>query len=1402
MSLPLRERIVRKAKDKAVESLHEISTGYHKTTNNISLNNSNQSTTPNNKTTTKRANRSSYKPFAEHNQQSDEEQHQQSDEYETPTKKANRTKRKANTTTHNKTTTANKSSKQQLFRNTDDLEIASTDSSLFTQILSGQVSTQSIVDDWIESYKKNKEKAMLELIQFLVRSSGCKAAHLLNSKEILKSKEFTDPINELIENFNDNEESESYPFIQTSLQAKRFKNNFCEFLLLLINQCQYSIIYDQFMTDILITFLIALADSQVRAFRHTATQAVLKIMTGLVEVLLALSINKDAAQRQYENERQKSTNKRAADRIEMLTAKRKEIEENEEEIQNFINFIFKAVFVHRYRDICSDIRCVCINEIGEWMKRCPNKFLDDTFLKYIGWTMYDKQAECRLKCLHALQPLYEQDDLSSKLELFTSRFKNRIVEMSLDKDADVSVAAINLLTCIIKTNDSTLEDKYCENLYELVYHSNRQIAQAAGEFLNEKLFIKVENPPSEFKRGKKQTENSTFIQLLCQFLIESELHDHPAYLVDAMWDIHPMLKDWECMTDLLLEDPLDPNDVMDDTHERYLVEIMTCCIKQAATGEYPIARRQTNRKLNAKETKQVNDDRIELTQHFITTLPLLLTKYIADAEKLVNLLQIPQYFDLNQYTVRRQEKNLESLLKLLHEIVNKHNDSSVFEECSKCLAYLCDEDNTVYVKCNLSRSNLMDELVGTFNKSMKKFEELQEVDETEMYPLTISLKRLAAFAENHNIVDYDLVQNSLTILKWAVYNENFLADFVSKAVNLARSIITWNLYKLNLEMEERQVQLTDAAALDETKLPPVNTELIETIAKLSKKFHKLCSKLFNHDNPQIEEEAFFEICDLLILFNTHQTYKEYQSLIIECTTNEINMLSVYVMNNVFTVEAITEKPDSSERIEKLHKRRCILSAFCKLISFNCIPLKYAAEIFRGYVKYASSYGDIIKHLLANCREISKINTAKTIALCLQREFHEFNLTINLNRTLTSQDTSISSNSNETIKFDRNAPEFVSLKDLVRKFCLSFGPEASVKSRDAILAIHQESITYANEINLDRNEQKAPVNLAFLEVIIEFSSRLTQQDKKIILTDLDKVFAKRANKIESNNWMPYYTYRLSLMDEMASSGSSSVSSTNYQLNVLNNSNNKSNLMPAPLHPVNGSLTKRKRTSKQMKNNNISGISMLKDSILSKTKKLTALEEQEEEEESEDDENQEIETTSNDLESLKISTIKHNETAAGAATTGVRVGTRSSNRLLNSPNKKATTSSTTTITTTTTPNNKRSRSPLATNNSINESTDQFNILTSTRIETNKMINKRTNGRNNKKNVVNKKNNDDELDHADQDQDNNSDFEAENNDQQQQQDVEAMPTPKRKRKSDELNDDTSLLNISGNNKSVLKI
>ena len=56
--MPLRERIVRKAKDKAVENLHEMTASYQKSLGSpmTTINKS------------KRANRSSYKPFAEQTQ--------------------------------------------------------------------------------------------------------------------------------------------------------------------------------------------------------------------------------------------------------------------------------------------------------------------------------------------------------------------------------------------------------------------------------------------------------------------------------------------------------------------------------------------------------------------------------------------------------------------------------------------------------------------------------------------------------------------------------------------------------------------------------------------------------------------------------------------------------------------------------------------------------------------------------------------------------------------------------------------------------------------------------------------------------------------------------------------------------------------------------------------------------------------------------------------------------------------------------------------------------------------------------------------------------------------------------------------------------------------------------------
>ena len=46
--------------------------------------------------------------------------------------------------------------------------------------------------------------------------------------------------------------------------------------------------------------------------------------------------------------------------------------------------------MHRYRDVDPEIRMACIRAIGSWIVSYPSLFLQDLYLKYIGWTLNDK----------------------------------------------------------------------------------------------------------------------------------------------------------------------------------------------------------------------------------------------------------------------------------------------------------------------------------------------------------------------------------------------------------------------------------------------------------------------------------------------------------------------------------------------------------------------------------------------------------------------------------------------------------------------------------------------------------------------------------------------------------------------------------------------------------------------------------------------------------------------------------------------------------------------------------------------------------------------------------------------------------------------------------------------------
>lgn len=79
------------------------------------------------------------------------------------------------------------------------------------------------------------------------------------------------------------------------------------------------------------------------------------------------------------------------------------------------------------------------------------------------------------------------------------------------------------LFIIFRHHRDILTDKDCEHVYELVYSSHRAVAQAAGEFLNERLFVPEDVPLQRTNRGKKRLPNTPLIRDLAQFFIESEV---------------------------------------------------------------------------------------------------------------------------------------------------------------------------------------------------------------------------------------------------------------------------------------------------------------------------------------------------------------------------------------------------------------------------------------------------------------------------------------------------------------------------------------------------------------------------------------------------------------------------------------------------------------------------------------------------------------------------------------------------------------------------------------------------------------------------------------------------------------------------------------------------------------
>ncbi|NXX75053.1 STAG2 protein, partial [Urocolius indicus] len=899
------------------------------------------------------------------------------------------------------------------------------------------------------------------------------------------------------------QDNEDYPLSRTGPYWKKFKANFCEFIAVLVQQCQCSILYDSYLMDTIISLLTGLADSMVRAFRHTSTLAAMKLLTAVISIHLNLDVNKHNAQRLCEVEKKRISGKRTNYRLDQLERKRKEYEHKLLEIQHMTNALFKGTFLNRYRDVIPEIRATCIEEIGNWIKTYPDGFLNDSYLKYIGWMLYDKQAEVRLKCLLGLQGIYSRKELVSRMDLFTSRFKDRIVSMPLDKDHEVAVQAMKLLMLMSQSCEDVLSAEDCEMLYRFVYTTHRPLAVAAGEFLYKRLLSREGDGEIQPKGGGKCGASTDQLKRLICFFLESELHKHVTYLIDSLWDwAGKFLKDWECMTTLLLKNAEEGGEALSDAHESALIEIILATVKEAAEGHPPVGRGAAKKILSAREKKIQLEDCTKITKHFIVVLPQLLAKYSTDAQKVASLLQIPQYYDLDVYSTGHLEQHLDALLKEIKDIVSKHSDMSVLEASSRTYYVLCSEELAIYSQVDRARTQLIDELMRELNQLLDDFWQKEEgfcLDAGEISRMHSALRRVAAFHNAHDLTKWNPYDRTSRLLVFEMEHGSLPMLVILPALQCTYFSLLWRL-----------------AAVSENS----PKEPLFALRRELRRFSQICLCFLHHKEEGVREKAFMILCDwLLILSHQDSNNKEEAVGLLDYLPSASlqEKLLAFIQEHVFTeaeeeskdLRGEEERKDESCKLDDLHKKRSLLAAYCRLIVFNVVEMTAAAEIYKHYVKTYNDFGDIIKETLSKTRHNNKIQSAKTLILCLQQLFQAH---------AERQDSSSN--------VDFSSASFTNMKELARRFSLTFGWD-QVKSRESIAMIHKEGIEFAFQGATGVHGKDLPPNLSFLLIITEFSNKLLKPDKRLVYAYLQRYVAEPL-PCRGDEWQPLIWYRNSLL----------------------------------------------------------------------------------------------------------------------------------------------------------------------------------------------------------------------------------------------------------------------------------
>ncbi|KAJ3180044.1 hypothetical protein HDU87_002267 [Geranomyces variabilis] len=360
--------------------------------------------------------------------------------------------------------------------------VVSDDASLFDIVMDHSDAIEAQISDWVAEYTENKVAAMVDLVNFLIKSSGC--------AETIDASMFEDHDNiaKQLSDFQGGIEAtkqQDYPIIAKGRGrgGNKFRKNIAEFWSKWVSRLRHGILFEDhgWCFEALIVWLVAMSSSVFRPFRHTATTAALALMSGFCDIGKQNHNEWTIANRQLGTEQKKEKSSR---KTKQLEERAEALHEKKIKLETCMNDLFDSVFVHRYRDTDPAIRTECIAELGIWIQKFPDAFLDPSYLRYIGWMLSDKSAAVRLESLKALCRLYAIESLLTGLRAFTERFRPRFLQMALaEKEVGVQAEALNLVTLVAAAG--LLEDADHDALMPLIFSDDVKIRGLVAKLVEE-----------------------------------------------------------------------------------------------------------------------------------------------------------------------------------------------------------------------------------------------------------------------------------------------------------------------------------------------------------------------------------------------------------------------------------------------------------------------------------------------------------------------------------------------------------------------------------------------------------------------------------------------------------------------------------------------------------------------------------------------------------------------------------------------------------------------------------------------------------------------------------------------------------------------------------------------------